>query len=1028
MDKSWIAKDRDSLEYEMGVEQFLIFAEENSCDPKKIPCPCSRCVNFKKYPVKIIRGHLYEYGFSLGYVDWIWHKKESRTRSVVDSNCRGPTPVPAAPVASASETVNVCDAAYNSGDYDNESYEFRRFLADAEQPLFDGSECTKLESMLKLHNWKARFGISDSAFTDLLSSVGSLLPKDNVLPQNAYAAKKTLSDLGLEWKVGKHGKERVNVPAKVMWYFPIIPRFRRMFKSPTTSEQMTWHAKHRIQDGKMRHPADSPSWRNIDYRWPEFGSEAKNIRLALSADGINPHNNGLTNRYTCWQVVLVIYNLPPWLAMKRKFMMLTILVSGPHEPGNNIDVYLQSLIDDLKKLWEEGEPNVYDAHSKSYFNLRAVLLWTINDFPAYGNLSGCVNKGYMCCPVCGDDTVAKYLSHSRKMCYLGHRRYLPRNHPYRRQRAAFNGEQELGHARQPLSGEEVLAQQERIKFEFGREGRKSKKVDCPWKKKSIFFELEYWKFHHVRHCLDVMHVEKNVCDSVIGTLLNMKFKSKDTAASRLDMIDMGVRADLAPEVGVRKTYLPPSVFNLSKAEKKVVLSSLMHMKLPYGHASNIKNCVSMDELKMFGMKSHDCHILLQQLLPVAIRSVLPKHVRVTIIRLCFFFNALCCKIVDVSKLDKLQTDVIVTLCDLEKIFPASFFDVMIHLVVHLVRELRLCGPVFYRWMYASERFNKVLKSYVRNRYYPEGCIAESYLGEESVEFCQEFVNQSCTTAGIRKDAGKLSGPLSVVIMKSIEEKERDEAHLHVLLNNPEVHPYIVMHKEHLEEIYRGKKKSVHWLLREHNRLFADWFEQKVSSEMMKNPQDISDTIRWLAGKPSFSVFTYEAYLVDGVRYFTKDRDHVRVVQNSGVSLVAKTVQVSSAKDKNPVESDMTFYGVILEIWELDYHAFKAPLLILCNWADNDKGIKVDDLGFTLVDLSRQGHKKDKYVSTDQVKKVFYVEDPVDAKWSVVLTSTTRDYQEVYNDDDLGDTIMENPPFCSDNSIHNSCFSNRSNLI
>ena len=178
MDKSWIAKDRDSLEYEMGVEQFLIFAEENSCDPKKIPCPCSRCVNFKKYPVKIIRGHLYEYGFSLGYVDWIWHKKESRTRSVVDSNCRGPTPVPAAPVASASETVNVCDVAYNSGDYDNESYEFRRFLADAEQPLFDGSECTKLESMLKLHNWKARFGISDSAFTDLLFSVGSLLPKE----------------------------------------------------------------------------------------------------------------------------------------------------------------------------------------------------------------------------------------------------------------------------------------------------------------------------------------------------------------------------------------------------------------------------------------------------------------------------------------------------------------------------------------------------------------------------------------------------------------------------------------------------------------------------------------------------------------------------------------------------------------------------------------------------------------------------------------------------------------------------------
>ena len=813
MDKTWILKDRDTLEFEIGVEKFLIYAEENSTDPKRIPCPCARCVNFKKFSLKIIRGHIYENGFSLGYVDWIWHgENSSRTRSFVESAC------PESEQFAASE---IAEAAYNLGDHDNDSYEFKRFVADVEQPLFEGSECSKLESMLKLHNWKARFGISDSAFTDLLSCVGSFLPKDNVLPVNAYEAKKTLSNLGLDyikihscpndcilyrgmyvdaskcpkcylsrWKMGKDGKLRLNIPAKVMWYFPIIPRFKRMFKSPSTAELMTWHGKERIKDGKMRHPADSPSWRNIDYRWPTFGSEPRNIRLALSADGINPHNNGLTNRYSCWPVVLVTYNLPPWLCMKRKFMMLTILVSGPHEPGNNIDIYLQPMIDDLKKLWEEGEPNVYDAYSKSYFTLKAILLWTINDFPAYGNLSGCVNKGYLGCPVCGDDTVAKHLTHSRKMCYQGHRRYLGQYHPYRKQKTTFNGEQEFGKARQPLSGEEVLAQQERIKFSFGKEVKKPKKVECAWKKKSIFFELEYWKFHHVRHCLDVMHIEKNVCDNLIGTLLNMRFKSKDSVASRLDMIDMGVRWDLAPQVGEKKTYLPPSAFTLSKAEKKKMLESFLSIKLPYGHASNIKNCVSMTDLKMYGMKSHDCHILLQQLLPVAIRSILPKNVRVTIIRLCFFFNALCTKVVDVSKLDKLQSDVIVTLCELEKIFHASFFDVMIHLIVHLVRELRLCGPVFYRWMYAFERFNKVLKSYVRNRYYPEGCIAERYLEEESIEFCAEFVKESCT-AGLSKDKSKVSGPLSATIIKEVEEKERDEAHLHVLLNNPEVYPYVM---------------------------------------------------------------------------------------------------------------------------------------------------------------------------------------------------------------------------------------------
>ena len=158
------------------------------------------------------------------------------------------------------------------------------------------------------------------------------------------------------------------------------------------------------------------------------------------------------------------------------------------------------------------------------------------------------------------------------------------------------------------------------------------------------------------------------------------------------------------------------------------------------------------------------------------------------------------------------------------------------------------------------------------------------------------------------------------------------------------------------------------MIGEHNRLFADWFQNRVATELNENGQGVSETIRWLAGKPSFTVLTYDGYLVDGVRYFTKERDDARVVQNSGVFLVARTVQVSSAKDLNPIECDMTFYGRIEEIWELDYHLFKAPLF-LCKWADCDRGVKVDELGFTLVDLSRQGHRNDKYVSVDQVKQV-----------------------------------------------------------
>ncbi|CAL2229362.1 unnamed protein product [Prunus armeniaca] len=84
-------------------------------------------------------------------------------------------------------------------------------------------------------------------------------------------------------------------------------------------------------------------------------------------------------------------------------MMLTLSISGPKQSGNDIDVYLEPLIDDLKSFWD-GIRGLYDAHNGEYFTLRAALMWTINDFPTYGNLSGCVVKGYKACPICGDDT------------------------------------------------------------------------------------------------------------------------------------------------------------------------------------------------------------------------------------------------------------------------------------------------------------------------------------------------------------------------------------------------------------------------------------------------------------------------------------------------------------------------------------------------------------------------------------------------------------------------------------------------
>ena len=167
---------------------------------------------------------------------------------------------------------------------------------------------------------------------------------------------------------------------------------------------------------------------------------------------------------------------------------------------------------------------------------------------------------------------------------------------------------------------------------------------------------------------------------------------------------------------------------------------MLEVKVPEGYSSNVKNLVSMTDLKLNGLKSHDCHVLLQQLFPIAIRSVLPKHVRYAITRLCIFFNLICNKIIDVQQLEKLEEDIVVTMCLLEKYFPPSFFTIMMHLTVHIVREVKLCGPVYLRRMYPFERYMKIPKNYVRNRHRPEGCIAESYIVEEAIEFCSDFLS------------------------------------------------------------------------------------------------------------------------------------------------------------------------------------------------------------------------------------------------------------------------------------------------
>ena len=155
-------------------------------------------------------------------------------------------------------------------------------------------------------------------------------------------------------------------------------------------------------------------------------------------------------------------------------MMLSMMISDPRKPGNDIDVYPSPLIEDLTKLWDEGVL-VFDGFQNETFEMRAMLFCTINDFPAYGNLSGYSVKGHHACLICEEDTSYIQLKHGRKIVYTRHRHFLRPHHPYRQLQKAFNGSQEHKSPPIPLIGHLAFQQVQHLNTIFGKTQKKEKK-------------------------------------------------------------------------------------------------------------------------------------------------------------------------------------------------------------------------------------------------------------------------------------------------------------------------------------------------------------------------------------------------------------------------------------------------------------------------------------------------------------------------------------------------------------------------
>ncbi|XP_058776589.1 uncharacterized protein LOC131650901 [Vicia villosa] len=841
-----------------------------------------------------------------------------------------------------------------------EAKRFYGLVKDAEQKLYPGcKKFSKLSFIMRLFQMKCLYGWSNTSLDSLLKLLAEAFPEGNVLPSSIYEVKKIIKDLGLDYvKIDacandcilyrgkdyenldecpicvksrwKENTKKNNVPNKIVRYFPIKPRLQRLFMSKQIAQDMKWHKNKRIDDGILRHPADSLTWKRFDDQHKFFSTDAHNIRLGLASDGFNPF--------------------------------------GPTSPGNDIDVYLQPLIDDLKELWDVGI-ETYDASSSSNFQLHAALLWTINDFPAYGMLSGWSTKGSLACPCCNKETISCHLKYSFKQCYMGHRRFLPTNHPWRNNKSSFDNTREVRHAPQPLTGDDVIAQHENIQ--------------------PVIF--------------DVMHIEKNICESVIGTLLNIDGKTKDTLKSRLDLKHMGFKKSLCPIRNGDKYIIPPARYTMSLIEKAKFCQILKDVRFPDSYASNIGRCIKAKECKISGLKSHDYHVLFERIVPLAIRGLLPKDACDPLIELSLFFGDLCSKELKVDELDRLEKQMAITLCKLERIFPPSFFDVMVHLPIHLANEAKLGGPVQYRWMYPIERFLRVLKNYVRNKARPEGSIAEGYLAEECMIFCARYlvdmdsrlnqpdrymdcVSENCTSLSVFKKNGR---PIGGDSWENMSLSEILQAHFYILQNCEEVRPWI---EEHMTKIRNESNINVE---KRHMNQFHKWFENEVIR--LKQLQDgrINDQLIALSRGPDSRVLIHNGYILNNFKFRAKSVEQHLKTQNSGVVVAG-----------DELSGHVEYYGMIKKIVEVRYLDNNSVILLKCDWFEapsqvrnQGRGYKKDEYGFISLDITKMFYRNDPFVLGSQAGSVYFVKQNNNQNWYTLVKVKPRNVYDFPQDED-----------------------------
>ncbi|XP_060182571.1 uncharacterized protein LOC132612291 [Lycium barbarum] len=518
-------------EFKQGVEGFINQANLFCQKDGTIRCPCADCNCIKWLKPEDVRADLCSKGFMDDYYVWTSHGEiEGSASNICNHNF----------VAGESsedprlhEMVMDALGMYNEGNNqqpvdqppNEEAQRFYAQLESASRPFCECMSHSALSVAVRLLSIKSDANISIAGMNAMIELMKELNPNLDI-PDDYYKAKKLVSKLGLS-------SMKIDCCEKgCMLYYRDnadlenckvcgISRFKQL-------------------------ASDGEAWKHFDRTFSDFANEPRNIRLGLCADGFTPFSVSVAP-YSCWPVFVTPYNLPPEMCMTSPYLFLTCIVPGPRNPKSLIDVYLQPLIYELQTLWHEGVLT-YDISTKQNFNMRVALMWTINDFPAYGMLSGWMTAGKLACPCCMENTKSFTLKHEGKNSWFDcHRQFLPMDHEFRSMRNAFR-KNKTEHDLPPptLSGEQIW---ERVRdlpkvTETPPSRLNGYGVEHNWTKQSIFWELPYWKHNLLRHNLDVMHIEKNYFDNLFNTVMDVRDKTKDNIKARKDLMEYCRRPEL----------------------------------------------------------------------------------------------------------------------------------------------------------------------------------------------------------------------------------------------------------------------------------------------------------------------------------------------------------------------------------------------------------------------------------------------------------------------------------------------------